>query len=218
MRVDQCVSAVRAAEVPKYVCLRSSCSHLTEIGGHKDPENRADSIIRNDRDFVEVIVMYFILLTELYRFHIKKQLMYTRLIHITLLAICYSNMFRSYKSHLQGERLIHFHSQINKLCTRCKIKVSEQLVLCDAANTCWSNTVLIKLCEYKCALAGLLQEIEKAHVNEKRENVQTFLNLNTSLSVSFQPTYGAVIQNQIWSSSKQNFPNAKCIALNSHIL
>jgi hypothetical protein len=32
-RVDQCVSAVRAVEVPVLVCLRSSCSHVTEVGG-----------------------------------------------------------------------------------------------------------------------------------------------------------------------------------------
>jgi len=33
VRVDQCVSAVSAVEVPAFVCLRSSCSHLTEVGG-----------------------------------------------------------------------------------------------------------------------------------------------------------------------------------------
>ena len=33
VRVDQCVSAVRAVEVPVLVCVRSSCSHVTEVGG-----------------------------------------------------------------------------------------------------------------------------------------------------------------------------------------
>jgi hypothetical protein len=35
VRVDQCVSAVRVAvgEMPVLVRLRSSCSHVTEIGG-----------------------------------------------------------------------------------------------------------------------------------------------------------------------------------------
>jgi hypothetical protein len=33
MRVDQCISAVRAVEVPVFVCLRSSCSHMAEVGG-----------------------------------------------------------------------------------------------------------------------------------------------------------------------------------------
>jgi hypothetical protein len=47
--------------------------------------------------------------------------MHTYIIHITLLALCYSFMFRPSKGHLQGVQLIHFHSQINKLCTRCKI-------------------------------------------------------------------------------------------------
>jgi len=32
-RVDQCVSAVRAVEVPVLVCLRSSCNHMSEVGG-----------------------------------------------------------------------------------------------------------------------------------------------------------------------------------------
>jgi len=32
-RVDQCVPAVRAVVVPLLVCLRSSCSHVTEVGG-----------------------------------------------------------------------------------------------------------------------------------------------------------------------------------------
>ena len=31
--VDQCVSAVGAVEVPVFVCLRSRCSHVTEVGG-----------------------------------------------------------------------------------------------------------------------------------------------------------------------------------------
>jgi hypothetical protein len=32
VRVDQCVSAVRAVEVPALVCLRSNGSHVTEGG------------------------------------------------------------------------------------------------------------------------------------------------------------------------------------------
>ena len=35
VRVDRCVSAVRAVEVPVLVCLRSSCSHVTEVGDPK---------------------------------------------------------------------------------------------------------------------------------------------------------------------------------------
>jgi len=30
---DQCASATRAVEVPVLVCLRSSCSHVTGVGG-----------------------------------------------------------------------------------------------------------------------------------------------------------------------------------------
>jgi hypothetical protein len=31
--VDHCVSAVRVMDLPVLVCLRSSCSHVTEAGG-----------------------------------------------------------------------------------------------------------------------------------------------------------------------------------------
>jgi hypothetical protein len=33
VRVDQCVSAVRAVEALVFVCLRSSCNHVTDVGG-----------------------------------------------------------------------------------------------------------------------------------------------------------------------------------------
>jgi hypothetical protein len=36
VRVDQCVSAFRAVEVPVLVCLRRSCNHVTEVGGPYD--------------------------------------------------------------------------------------------------------------------------------------------------------------------------------------
>jgi hypothetical protein len=32
-RVGQCVSAVGAVEVSVFICLPSSCSHVTEVGG-----------------------------------------------------------------------------------------------------------------------------------------------------------------------------------------
>jgi len=41
--------------------------------------------------------------------------MHTYIIHITLLALCYCNMFRPPKGHLQGVRLKHFHSQIKEM-------------------------------------------------------------------------------------------------------
>jgi len=33
VRVNQCVLAIRAVEVPAFVCLRSNCNHVTEVGG-----------------------------------------------------------------------------------------------------------------------------------------------------------------------------------------
>jgi hypothetical protein len=33
VRVDQCVSVVGAVEVPLFECLRSSCNHVSHVGG-----------------------------------------------------------------------------------------------------------------------------------------------------------------------------------------
>ena len=54
--------------------------------------------------------------------------MQTYIIHIILLALCYSNMFRLSNGHFQGARLIYLHSQIGKMCTGCKIQFIEQHV------------------------------------------------------------------------------------------
>jgi len=32
------------------------------------------------------------------------------------IALCYTNMFRPSKGHLQGVRILYFHNQINKMC------------------------------------------------------------------------------------------------------
>jgi hypothetical protein len=50
---------------------------------------------------------------------------------ITLLALCYSNMLHPSKDNLQGVRLIHCHSVGNNMCTRCRIQIIEQCVLCE---------------------------------------------------------------------------------------
>ena len=42
VRVGQCVSAVRAVEVSVLVCLRSGCSHATELGGPRFCGARAE--------------------------------------------------------------------------------------------------------------------------------------------------------------------------------
>jgi hypothetical protein len=60
--------------------------------------------------------------------------MHTHIIHIILLVLCYSNMFRPSKGNFQGVRLIHLHSQIGKMCTGCKTQFTEQRVLCYAAD------------------------------------------------------------------------------------
>jgi len=54
--------------------------------------------------------------------------MYTYVIHITLLALCYRDMFRPSNGHLQGVGLVHVHSQINKMCARSKILESVNML------------------------------------------------------------------------------------------
>ena len=54
MRVDQCVSAVRAVEVPVLVCLRSSCNHVTEVGVIRLAPK---IVIQDDGDFSDVILL-----------------------------------------------------------------------------------------------------------------------------------------------------------------
>jgi hypothetical protein len=101
----------------------------------------------------------------------KNQPMHSNVINTTLLALCYSDMFRPSKGHLQGARLIHCHSQINNICTRCiilnfisgtyfvrklnftfvtfSVDLAVKMLPVDGpfrVETCQSSTVLIKLC------------------------------------------------------------------------
>jgi hypothetical protein len=57
VRVDQCGSAVRVAEVPVLVCLRSSCNHVTEVGGGIRFVRLALKVVQNDGDFVDVTLL-----------------------------------------------------------------------------------------------------------------------------------------------------------------
>jgi len=43
MRLDQCVCAIRAVEMPVLACFSSSCSEVTEVGGMKFCEDMFDS-------------------------------------------------------------------------------------------------------------------------------------------------------------------------------
>ena len=59
MRVDQCVSAVRAVGVPILVCLRSSCSHVTELRGDVGFVRLALKVaVQNEGDFMDIILLY----------------------------------------------------------------------------------------------------------------------------------------------------------------
>jgi hypothetical protein len=55
VRVDQCVYASRAVEVPVVsVCLRSSCNHVL---GRRTSRLALKVVVQNDRDFVVLIVL-----------------------------------------------------------------------------------------------------------------------------------------------------------------
>ena len=58
MRVDQCVSAVRAVELPVLVCLRSDCNHVIEVRTVRFVRSALKVVMQNDGDFVEVIQLY----------------------------------------------------------------------------------------------------------------------------------------------------------------
>ena len=58
MRVDQCVSAVRALEMPVLVCLRSSCSHVTCRRGVRLVRLATMFGMKNDRATMEVILLH----------------------------------------------------------------------------------------------------------------------------------------------------------------
>jgi hypothetical protein len=75
--------------------------------------------------------------------------MHTYVIHFTLLAFCKPNMFRTSKGHLHGVRLIYFHSQINKMYTRCKIHVKFSL----SSSVTLLNKLSLTSCTYFVDLA-----------------------------------------------------------------
>ena len=58
MRVDQCVSAIRAVEVPVLVCLRSSWYHVTEVrGAVRFVRLALKVVVQNDGYFADVILL-----------------------------------------------------------------------------------------------------------------------------------------------------------------
>ena len=61
VRVDQCVSAVRAVEVPVLVCLRSICCRVTGGRGVRLVKLALKVVVQNDGDFVDVILLFLFL-------------------------------------------------------------------------------------------------------------------------------------------------------------
>ena len=53
MHLDLCVVVFRVIKVPVFVCLRSSCNHVTEVG-----RLAMKIVMQNDGDFVDVILLY----------------------------------------------------------------------------------------------------------------------------------------------------------------
>jgi hypothetical protein len=55
VRVDQSVSALGGVGVQIFVCLRSSCNHVTDVGGPiKFARLTLNVVMQNDGDFVDV--------------------------------------------------------------------------------------------------------------------------------------------------------------------
>ena len=52
------VSAVRALEVAVFVCLRSSCNHVTGRRAASFLRLELKAVMQNDGDFVNVILLY----------------------------------------------------------------------------------------------------------------------------------------------------------------
>jgi hypothetical protein len=63
VRVDQCVSAVRAEDVPVFVWLRSSCNHAT---GVRFLRLALKVVIKNDGDLMDVTLIYFFRITLIF--------------------------------------------------------------------------------------------------------------------------------------------------------
>ena len=55
VRVDQCVSAVRAMEVPVLVCLCSCCIHVTGRRSARFVRLALKAVTQNDGDLVDVV-------------------------------------------------------------------------------------------------------------------------------------------------------------------
>ena len=58
MRVDQCVSAVRAVELPVLVYVYSNCNHAIEVRTVRFARLALKVVMQNDGGFVEVIQLY----------------------------------------------------------------------------------------------------------------------------------------------------------------
>jgi len=72
--------------------------------------------------------------------------MHTNMIHTTLLALCYLDKFQTLKSRPQGVQLVHFHSKVNKICTRYKIQFSEESEQYYTAATCPNLLISLLTC------------------------------------------------------------------------
>jgi hypothetical protein len=58
MCVDQRVSAVTSVEVSVFLCFSSSCYHVTEVGAVRFVRLTLKVVIKNDGDFVNIILLY----------------------------------------------------------------------------------------------------------------------------------------------------------------
>jgi hypothetical protein len=61
VHIDQCVSVVRAVEVPIFFSFCSSYNHVTEVRELQGARLVLEVVMQNDGDFVNVIVLYIVL-------------------------------------------------------------------------------------------------------------------------------------------------------------
>jgi hypothetical protein len=75
VRVVQFVSAIRVVELPVFIFLRSSCSHVNDVGGLRFLR-LALNVTQYDGDFLDVILLYRLVTHFLFRTRFSQNRLY----------------------------------------------------------------------------------------------------------------------------------------------
>jgi hypothetical protein len=84
------------------------------------------------------------------------------IIHTTLLAVCYSDMFQPSIGHPQGVQLIHFHSKIKNYAPDVKHKLLTKLNFTYGTNFVDLIVEMYKSHSWRMALSGLKHGITQS--------------------------------------------------------